>query len=343
MKKLICISAFLWLSMCLTAQNNVFTWNGKIVDKNNENIPNVHVQLNANGKIFLFTSNTEGIVEIMYGNSQDTDSIIISSMGYKTVRTTIRQVDKFSAIQLEDESIVLSEVTIRPQNVQQVTMGNLSKLNHNIGILPTQKRALYVSNHKKLKGSIIAVRICMLKFKKSFMEEGAERMPFRLRLYDGKSFFKDEITTDTLIAAMKETDQNWVTIDLSSFHYTMPQDGLYVVIEMLPIEFYLKHGYLKQQFVKGRFSPTLDGGESYLADIPNAIFIGTTKPTSFNSSLRGYGYTPLEVMKYCDSIWGQVPGYIPHDTARIDKWNELKNNRRRPNMPLIQLEVEIKK
>ncbi|GHS87924.1 hypothetical protein FACS1894201_09330 [Bacteroidia bacterium] len=329
MKKLICISAFLWLSAYLYAQNDIFTWNGKIVDKNNESIPNVHVQLNANEKIFLFTSNTEGIVEIMYGNSQNSDSVIISSMGYKTFRTTIEKVANRSIIQLEGSNILLSEVTIR-SHVDYITLGNLSPKYGFTSNFPSQKRALFIPNSKKSQENILSVKVYVESSPSSM--EATEYMPFRLRLYDGKSFFEDEITTDTLIAAMKSDEQHWVNIDLSSFYYKMPQNGIYVVIEMLPLSFYIDNGYITQKSAELTYR-----NEKQPRIVPTFMPLGVTKKTLSNKSLQNYFYLPLDVLEHNDSIWQRIkPKDVTHASA--DKW--LTDNKYKL---LIQIEVETKK
>ncbi len=255
------IHTLIALMLCLScyAQDGKYTWTGQIKTTNNKKVEFANIQVKTKGSYYLFVADNKGYAEIKYPQYHVTDSVVISSIGYKTKAISCAELKQKKIVMLEKEIYNIDEVVVKPIKYKTIKLGNKnwftirsSQISFNF------QSGIYIPNDKNIKGKLTTVRVYM----HSFFHKNWKYRPFRLRLFEGKYPFKKEITQDTIIASLKTKRGHWVNIDVSNFNIELPKNGIFVVVEALSFEYYKKNGYITHSCI--------DGG------VTNSISIGAT-------------------------------------------------------------------
>ncbi len=224
-----------------------FCWEGTIQEVNGKGVEFAHIQINTIGKHYLFMSNEVGNVKIQYSNSQPSDSLIISCIGYVDMKMSVNTLKEKNNIILENAVYQIGEVIIKPRKCKIVTLGNKKSINIGSAQIPFNgQRALYIQN-PSIDGKIVSVKIHMTD---GYKVKGSKHRPFRLRLYEGHPMDGKELLDNEIIASLPASKRNWVTINLSQFNLNMPANGITVSVEALSVNFYINHGYIDNVFLK---------------------------------------------------------------------------------------------
>lgn len=270
----------LFLSLACNAQNKDYTWKGKVGSKENNEIKFAHIQVQADGHYYLFMTNDDGYVEIIYPNFNITDSVLVSSIGYKTKKISCSDLKQKELIILESEIYQIKEAIITPKKYKVKKLGNKNIFTIRSDQIDfNQQHALYIPN-RGIEGKVTSVRVYM----HDFSEKEWKYRPFRLRLFEGDFPFEKEIIEDKIIASLETKVGHWVEIDLSNFNIDFPQNGILVAIEALPYDYYKRHNYIEHRVVRGRI---------------NSFSIGFTADTKTRDELRCYS-------RYYDRDWKPV-------------------------------------
>lgn len=238
------LSIIVLLVQLVYAQNNIFSWEGTILDANDEGIPLVHIQVNGSSRHYLFVADEKGYASIRYSSPSLSDSVIISSIGYATIKLHINELKGLSSVGLQSLSYELNGVEVKPQKPKMVTLGN--KKSMPIGYAQVgfeSQNVLYVPN-PGLRGTIMSVNIYM-----SDISRTAEwrYRPFRLRLYEGSPIGEKELIEEEIVAVLPKGKDNWVTINLSHLNIYLPEKGIGIAVEALPFQYYLEQGYIDKE------------------------------------------------------------------------------------------------
>lgn len=172
------------------------------------------------------------------------DSIIISSLTYTSHAFEIKSLEGFPAsIKLDPAVYHLQQVTVLSSKVKTVELGNKTKLTVN-KFLPDfgHSFAFYISNQSKRTGIVKNV-----KFKITNSLSG-QKEPFKVRILSRPTMESilpgSELIGDEIVAHNPKS-QKWVEVDLLRYNLAMPQNGFFVVFEVLPRSYYESRTFKK--------------------------------------------------------------------------------------------------
>ena len=279
MKKLSILLAII-INFTCNAQNDRFSWKGKIISPKGIGVEFAHVQIKTQNEYFLFMSDKNGFVEINYPCHKKSDSISISSIGYETKKIDCIDFKNKQSIIIKPEVYKIKEAVITTRKIITKKLGNRNAFTiQSDQISFNEQQGLYIPNNG-ITGKIVSVRVYM----HDFFEKKWKKRPFRLRLFEGDFPFEKEIVKEKIIASLDKKRGHWVEIDLSNFNIDFPKNGILVAIQALPFEYYKKHGYIKHRVVNGRI---------------NSIGIGFTMTSKTRNKIKSYS-------RYYDKEWKPV-------------------------------------
>ncbi len=244
------------------AQSNIGYWQPKIIDLSTS-IPLETANISINKKID-YPINSNGIANISLDKINDGDSIFVSCMGYNVLSLFTSDKNNLPLVlKLTPISYHLKEVEIskRIKKTKEITVGTQAFTITSAGVYYKSSLGLYINNKNKTMGFIKAVNVRM------FDRADGIEMPFRLRLYKkepGENFPKSELMEPMIVQNVKK--KRWFNIDLSHLGIQVPEEGFFIVVEILGKEYY--SGKLVKSF------------GSYVNQIPQ--FGATTFPKAYN-------------------------------------------------------------
>ncbi|WP_461788639.1 hypothetical protein [Pedobacter sp.] len=237
-------------------------WQPRIVDANSLVVLET-ANISINRKID-YPINSQGVANIPLESINEGDSIFISCMGFKTLNLFVQnKKNLLHIIELTPVSYGLKEVKISKSKnkLKEITVGTQAFSITSNGVYYDSSFGLYINNKDKQTGFINAVNI------KMFDRSNGIEMPFRLRLYKkelGETFPRLELMEPMILQNVKK--KRWFNIDLSHLGIKLPEEGFFIVVEILDKEYY--SGKLVKSF------------GSYVSQIPN--FAETTFPKAYN-------------------------------------------------------------
>ncbi len=221
--------------------NNTFsqTVKGQIIDaKTKVGIPFATVY-HPKSYVGLHTSE-EG--EFNWNIRNMNDTIIVSSVGYKTLQVSVKnfQKDIINLITLDEQSTALAEISINAtkpkknkKNVE-VEMGyyNFKKSGKSVmrpgGITNLEIYATYLPNQNNIKGFLKEVKYDLSGFSK-FGE--APRVRVRILAFNKQSGIPDkDLLQANLLLKVNKLSSN-IIVDLSDYNIDFPSDGLCIALE----------------------------------------------------------------------------------------------------------------
>mgnify|MGYP001437397034 CR=1 FL=1 len=262
-----------WPISCLT-QEKPNVWCGKVTG-DNITLPFAHIQLKTESKHFIFTSDRNGMVCLNLEKVQSVDSLIVSYLGYKESKLSIHQVESLREITLEKSIFEIDEVVINAKKEKKFKLGNLWNKSFSSAHIGSGKAALYIPNTTGESVKLLKVRV----FVKNLFNYKWKQRPFKLQLYDGESIKEEKLLVNEIITAFNPKNSNWVEIDLSDFHLSLPEKGIFISIQALTNDEYKKLGLIESDYVK-------IGDEK----ISNSIVIGLTKRNKAKYPIESWHY-----------------------------------------------------
>jgi hypothetical protein len=186
-----------------------------------------------------FSANAMGILSVT--TETPIDSIFVSSIGYKTLHTAIRQ------LQIRNDSIV---VILSPQEsvLPTLTIFSSSK-DRDIGI-DERQTSFFSNNYRSMKG-VVKVnqpgKVCQIESVSIFInKKSAENIPFRLRIYTvaengypGEDLLRENIIIDSY------TIGDWNTVFLNDSSIIIEQPIFFIGIEWLNLPQKMSNGALQ--------------------------------------------------------------------------------------------------
>ncbi len=279
--KIFNLITFLILSLWCNAQNTKYIWMGKIKSEDKKTVEFANIQVIAKGKYYLFMSDNNGNVEVTYPEYHTSDSVIISRIGYKTKKISCSELKHKEVLIIETETYKIDEVIVKPAKHKIKKLGNKNWFTINSYSIGFKSQAgLYIPN-RGIEGKITTVRVYM----SNFSDKNWRYRPFRLRLFEGGYPFNKEITKAPIIASLKRKRGHWAEIDISNFNFDFPKNGVLVVIEVLPYQYYKQNGYINSIFVTDKSFRDLKKRPLRLL---NSLTIGFTSGTKTKDKLVCY-------------------------------------------------------
>ncbi|UKJ08072.1 carboxypeptidase-like regulatory domain-containing protein [Solitalea lacus] len=221
-----------------TANAQNVTLKGKIVEDVPEAYPIPNATLTISNTKLIYSANKNGEFSISIPEKNKVDSLIITSLGYKAKVISIKDMLKtqFSTVKLKSAFLQLDDVVVNAKKATKLYVG--SDKERSFGKycpFPELQHAFYIPNDNNTTGIIRSVRFFIRE-----CENGVIDAPFRVKLY-GKADMRDypgqELIQDAIIARAQKNNE-WLSVDISQYNVEVPYDGFFIVLEILPLQYY---------------------------------------------------------------------------------------------------------
>ncbi|MDR2929263.1 MAG: hypothetical protein LBV41_13870 [Cytophagaceae bacterium] len=215
-------------------------------------IPSAHVRVFSDGRVFLFAADAKGRVNIEYSSSLASDSVQVTSVGYKPFRLLCSELKKNENIVLESGNYFLGEVVVKTEKSRKrktMKLGNtdLFALGAGRGMANFQY-VLYIP-YSMYAGTVLKVRYYMGSIVADrFKSIGTfKNRPFRVRLYE-KDTLNNTVGRDMLddILIVSTDKGGWFEVDVSQYGLEMPRQGVFAGFEILTKEYYTNREITKE-------------------------------------------------------------------------------------------------
>ena len=238
MKALFGIIAILYLSVELHAFN--FTLNGKVIDrKTREPIPFSHISL-FNGLTGEY-SDVEGKFQMKV---KETDTLLVSCIGYKTDTLVISPAERFVTIELQQISIKLDEITVEgfKESAKKLNLGYDKRKGVGgydmILSIPSDPNPEY---HSKISTKIkyddvhIGRIIKRVNLRAEIKESHGKAIYVRIKFYsvNDTSVLGDEPLVQRNLFFLCEPEKRLLSIDIEDERIGLPENGVKLIIDFL--------------------------------------------------------------------------------------------------------------
>jgi hypothetical protein len=182
------------------------------------------------------TSSEEGFFQFTSNKKSKGDTIIISSIGYKTMKLPY-DFNNMSdlTIELTEQATVLNEVIVsNKKNTRSVVLNNFSKCGNSfVGSNGFQTQLAQHFEVKEENSQLIEIKICRM----SIALLDPEKTIFRIRIYDIDTLTKAPSTDlcDQIIEI--KTRSKIINLNLEEYKIRIPTKDFFVSIEWLKIPF----------------------------------------------------------------------------------------------------------
>jgi len=226
---------FLSIPFATSAQQlNQDFWQPKIMDANSSSVlETANISINRKKD---YPISSAGLAKIPLREINEGDSIFIGCVGYQTSKLHVLNKSNLSStIKLNPVSYSLEEVKIIKNNkkLKEITVGTKAFSISAARLRYNSSYGLYINNNDKKVGYINELTIVV-----SDRYNGIEK-PFKLRLY--KKTVDDPFPTEELMEPMvvqNTKKKKWLSIDISHLGIKLPEDGFFIVFEVLGKEYY---------------------------------------------------------------------------------------------------------
>lgn len=186
-------------------------------------------------------SNEKGLVTFVLDEKNVDNNFKLSSLGYEDKEVNLFDFSTKTDVKVKVFNMIpitvhLNEVTVSANSGKKKgelkSIGFAKKSKARFGSyfnVAGGQTALYFSNQENDEGFISSVRYFVKKSKFS-------KTTFRVRIYACDSMKKPDV--DLLkknLIITPEMDDEWIIVDLSSYHINIPQDGFFIAMEWLPV------------------------------------------------------------------------------------------------------------
>ncbi|MDP4209665.1 MAG: hypothetical protein Q8928_12705 [Bacteroidota bacterium] len=240
MKKLLCI-LLTFITYNLYGINTEFVWTGKILTSSNNPIPKASASIRTNQKNIIFIADEDGGIAISFNNYLSTDSITFTCIGFKPLTISCNELLKNTQIVLAEKTYNIGEVVVKPHKLKIINMGIAPLLSLlTSGQAYNEKLVLYIPANGQ-SGLVKKVRY-NLRNSLFFSKGDVKHFPVRIRLYKKNPKNNEpgeDILKDIIIAQMPK-HKKWLEVDLSAYNIVLPEDGIFVGLEIFSYEYYAK-------------------------------------------------------------------------------------------------------
>lgn len=192
---------------------------GKVLDKEtNQPIPYVNIGIRAKGIGTVSSFNGEFKLRL----TSPSDTVLFSSIGYKTEEYLVKSIQQNNTVQLSPETAFLEEVIINANRYpEQIILGEkLNRKGHSVGFGSRQLGTEIGAHIKVKKETLLESAHFTLNF------TGGDSLLFRVKIYSfkggkpGPNLIKENI----ILSAPQQ--KGTVSVDLSKYNISVSQDVL---------------------------------------------------------------------------------------------------------------------
>ena len=237
----------------LLGQESHFFWEGFVREKNStENVPNASIRIFSEDRVFIFAADDNGKAKINYYRPTDFDTIVVTSVGYKPCKLSCRELKQINEINLEQQVYALNEVIVKSKKGKKprtVKLGNNTPPCYPISsyYIPWGTQAALFIKNEKVTGQIITIRYYM----KDILGQEQHIRPFRVRIYNVDPNTKapgEDLLKEQIIVSLDK--KNWIEVDVSHYNIQLPPEGVFVGLEVLPVEYYISLNMVAESDVR---------------------------------------------------------------------------------------------
>ncbi|MCJ0742635.1 hypothetical protein [Pedobacter montanisoli] len=227
------LSSILIYSISIAQSNQSSIWSPQVrID--GSDLPVTGVTIDINSKNY-FPSNELGVVPIPLAILKISDTINVRHIGFETKKIIVTNLNELlSVILLKEAAITLNEVKIIENKKKSKTLEygpNSFSISHYLTAF-NRKYALYLPKYEN-EGYIKEIIINMSN------KANGINAPFKISLYkkNNKSEFPSEQLMEGFIVSNKKSEKSF-SIDISYLGIKIPDEGVFIVFETLPQEYY---------------------------------------------------------------------------------------------------------
>lgn len=234
MKKKFILLLLISFQICFSQQIE-----GYIYDKTDKTpVPYSNILItNSKGGTY---SNTEGYFNLNLKNN-DSDSLLVSSVGYKTRIIPINQFDLNSiiSIELEKEIFELDEAVLTLKKIkytQKETIGLEKTGRHNHFGLIGSNTVAYIENKKNTRGKLKTIHLYLNKTKKNTSWKSTvfeSKLNIRIYKYDKKNNLPGEELLHQNLIVKPKNKKYILKIDIEDYNIKIPKDGICIGVEYI--------------------------------------------------------------------------------------------------------------
>jgi hypothetical protein len=251
----------------LFSQDTHFNWEGTIREKSGKGVvPNTYVRVYSEGRVFRFVADGKGKVNINYYRPEQTDSVLVTSIGYKPCKLSCKELININEISIEEEIYSLNEVVIKPSKKKKpktVNLGNTAFIVlTSLCAINFERQYGILIKYEEMQGQILKIRY------RIDHEIGSKDMrycPLRILIFDVDTINnrpgKNILNEDLIVSLNKGDNHNWLEVDVSQYNIELPPKGVFVGMETLSYEYYAANTALTSENAKEkyRFDHILNG------------------------------------------------------------------------------------
>jgi len=218
-------------------------WHLIVVDSvSNHGLAGATIAIN---KVHYCSTNINGAVNIDKSYLVSDSRLRISCIGYSPLSFKIGGAALPDTIRLVRSITLLQEVKVSPNKPQTVTWGYFkTKYIGSLNSSPNDESAEYFPNDAKISGTIASVEFEVND------KQHALGKPFGMEILSRSedSIFPDTaLVTDSIIVYNTEKKHH-VSVDLSKYHISIPENGFFIVFQPLNESYYEKGLILENNF-----------------------------------------------------------------------------------------------
>jgi len=272
---LLFIPNFFYSSNCFS-QGSRKIWDLKIIDAKKKN-PISYATVSINQKVY-FPADSDGVLKLdLAKNALKTgDSVLFSAVGYVSKRIVIDLNSALpSIVELSPDVINLKEVKVSFGKHEEVTIGKKGLfITWGFLIHSGFTYAQFMPNLNKMSGYVKAIQF-------NLSNAGHDiKGPFRVRVYsksDASMYPASELIHDDLIIQNPGGGKS-VDVDISKYNIDFPPNGIFIVINLLPAEYYsdrtfFKYGNYREELPSFTSYDSKSQAEGYSSDMgPNLVW-----------------------------------------------------------------------
>lgn len=214
-------------SLAVSGQNKI---QGYVLDKQTNKPLSYSIVSEVHQKYGSY-SDTTGLFTMLFQNIND--SLRVSSIGYNTINTCIKDLQKNANILLESNPLHLGEVIVKPsgKKLQEMEIGFFTKKTNlsSAMLYPINLRAVFIPSPK-------ADEIFLIKTIKFLYVTTDGGSPLRVRVLRVKNNGEpgeDLVSENLIINKVKNGKRLVANIDISKANIYMPREGVFIAFEWI--------------------------------------------------------------------------------------------------------------
>ena len=212
--------------------------NGVVLDSIT-NEPLVYANVILQTQQIGVATNYKGVFQINNKNNLESDTLLVSHVGYKSKRIVVSHIKKDSVYKfyLKEDLNLLDEVVIKSSKKLSKTKYKIKTkrkklVGHNLKY--NEELVKYIDNKKNTPGKLLKVTFYLRNYKNSF----GTKLPvhYRLRLYHIDTISKkpkDLVLLKRDIVIKPENKKQNFELDLTNYNIKFPKEGLYVGLQSI--------------------------------------------------------------------------------------------------------------